>query len=217
MKSLTGMTAVVIGGGSGVGRGVCLGLAQKGLNVVVADIDTEAMHSVSDEIRTDGGKSLAVETDSTDVGSLTRLAEYVISMYGQIDILINTVGVILEKRLEDVTESDWSWVWKLNVMAQINAVNVFMPLLKRSGSAHIVLTGSGAGLQTPSASMALGAYTVTKHALTGYAKSLRNEVKEFDIKVSLLCPAGVEGNLASTSAKSYKNYSGDGNEYSGGE
>jgi NAD(P)-dependent dehydrogenase (short-subunit alcohol dehydrogenase family) len=197
-------TAVVIGGGGGVGRGVCLGLANVGVRVVVADIDLEAAEEVVDEISRRNLIGAKFEVDSTNFDSLSRLVNFVEKEFDGVGILVNTTGVILERSMETISVSEWQWLWQNNVMSQISSVNAFLPLLKKNQPAHIVLTGSGAGLIAPPASMKLGGYAVTKHALTGYAKALKNELAADGIGVTLLCPTRIAGNLVANSARHYE-------------
>jgi NAD(P)-dependent dehydrogenase (short-subunit alcohol dehydrogenase family) len=185
---------------------MCFGLAAEGMKVVVADLDLGAANKVRDDIIAQNGTAIAVQVDSTDINSLARLASEVVERFHGVDALINTVGVILERKLEDVTESDWAWIWKLNVESQIKSVSAFLPYLRESKDAHIVLTASGAGFIATPLAMKIGAYSTTKHALVGYAKSLRNELQGEGIGVTLLCPSGVVGNLAATSAKSHRDF-----------
>lgn len=204
MDHLKNIPAVVIGGGSGVGRGVCHGLAEAGAKVVVADIDLEAAARVADEIAIRTRDCVSFEVDSTNVDSLTRLVCFAENRYGNVGVLVNTTGVILERPIHEINASEWQWLWRCNVMSQILSVNAFLPSLRKRGQSHIVLTGSGAGIEAPPKGLNLGGYSVTKHALTGYAKSLRNELASVGIGVTLLCPTRVSGNLATSSAKCYE-------------
>jgi NAD(P)-dependent dehydrogenase (short-subunit alcohol dehydrogenase family) len=206
MNQFAGQTAVIIGGGSGVGRGVAMGLASEKMNVVVADLDINSAKAVSDELERLGHKAIAVKVNATSTESLKDLAEKSIHTFGAIHILVSTVGAILEKKIEDATDEEWKWMIELNLMANVRAAQVYVPYLKKSENSHIVLTGSGGGLFAPPPEMHIGLYSVIKHALTGFAKSLRNELKEFGIGVSLLIPSGVVGKLATTSALSRSNY-----------
>lgn len=208
MNKLSQQNAVVIGGGSGVGRGICLALSGEGVKVVVADLDITSANNVKDAIIANNGKALAVQVDSTKPDSLEELAIQATREFQNIDILVNTVGVILERKLEDISVDDWCWIWKLNVLSQIESVNAFLPYLRESKNSHIILTVSGAGLVAPSLELKIGAYSTTKHALVGYAKNLRNELQDEGINVTLLCPSGVEGNLATTSANNYQHFTG---------
>lgn len=199
-------TAVVIGGGSGVGRGIALALASEKMNVVVADLDLNSAKAVSDEIERQGNKAIALKVDATNLESLKDLADNSIHTFGSIHILASTVGTILEKRLEDASEEEWYWMIEMNLMANVRAAKVFVPHLKKIENSHILLTGSGGGLFAPPPEMHIGLYSVMKHALTGFAKSLRDELKDVGVGVSLLCPSGVAGKLATTSAHSRSNY-----------
>ncbi len=203
---LTGRVAVVIGGGSGIGRGIALGLAGEGMQVVVADIDAASADAVRSEIEAAGGTALAAHIDATDRGSLGELADHAVRELGAVHVLVNTVGAIVDRRLDEATEDDWGWMLELNLMAQVRSVAVFLPRLRASGGpAHILLTSSMAGLLASppdrSRGFHLGLYTTAKHALIGFSEMLRLELAPEGIGVSVLCPTRVAGNLAVTSAR----------------
>ncbi|AZZ37039.1 short-chain dehydrogenase [Bdellovibrio sp. qaytius] len=199
-------TAVIIGGGNGVGRGIAISLAAEKVNVVVADVDIASAMAVKDEIILQGHSAVAIKVDATQIESLTNLANETIKAFGSIHILVSTVGAILEKHIDAASDQEWQWMFEMNLMANVRAAKVFVPHLKQNIKSHIVLTGSGGGLFAPPPDMHIGLYSTMKHALTGFAKSLRNELKKFDVGVSLLCPSGVEGKLATTSARSKANF-----------
>jgi NAD(P)-dependent dehydrogenase (short-subunit alcohol dehydrogenase family) len=210
--------AVVIGGGSGVGRGAALGLAAVGMSVVVGDVDLSSGRAVQDEISARGGMATAVEVDSTDRRSLQELAETAKQGYGKVQILVNTVGAILERRLDEATDEDWAWMIESNVMAQVRAVAVFLPLLRMAPRpAHIVTTIAGAGLVPAPPGTHLGLYVAAKRAILGYSETLREELEPEAIGVSLLCPSGVMGNLAETSARSRRRFMGPSADSPGGQ
>ncbi len=206
MQDLNGRTAVVIGGGGGIGRGISLGLASEGVQVVAADMRLEAAEAVSDEIAGAGGAAVARQVDATNRDSLVALVDGAVAEYGGVQILINTVGVITNRRLDQATDSEWAWFVDFNLMAIVRAVDVFLPALRAGGQpAHIVITSSMAGLLAlpPPAVGGFfnGLYTTTKHALIGYSDMLRSELEPEGIGVSVLCPGLVAGNLSSTSAQ----------------
>ena len=206
MQDLDGRTAVVIGGGGGIGRGISLGLAGAGMNVVVADIEAATAEAVQREISAAGGKSIAAKVDATDRASLDALASSAVNEFGAVHVLSNNVGVIADRRLDAATEADWAWFLEFNVMALVRGVDVFLPYLRSHGEpAHIVNTSSMAGLLAlpPAAVGGIynGLYTTTKHALIGYCDMLRAELAPEGIGVSVLCPGLVAGNLSSTAAR----------------
>ncbi len=194
-------SAVVIGGGSGVGRGIALGLGARGARVTVADIDPEASRGVAEEIRASGGRAEPQTVDATDRASLRRLAE----QEGSVGILVNTVGAIVDRRLDASTDDDWNWITEFNLMSMLRSTQEFLPQLRANpGGAHIVLTSSTAGLLALGPEIVTihnGLYTATKHAVIGLADMLRSELAPDGIGVSVLCPGLVAGNLSQTSAR----------------
>ena len=204
MEELTGRVAVVVGGGSGIGRGIALGLGNEGMRVVVADIDRASAEGVREEIAGAGGTATAAQVDGTDRQSLGRLADSTVAEQGAVHVLSTNVGVVADRPVATASETDWGWIIEFNLLSAVRAVDVFLPQLRASGgSAHIVITASLAALLAPPSvsGVHLGLYTATKHALLGYAECLRSELADHGIGVSLLCPGMVRSNLAATSAR----------------
>jgi NAD(P)-dependent dehydrogenase (short-subunit alcohol dehydrogenase family) len=201
---VSGASAVVIGGGSGVGRGIALGLAAAGARVVVGDIDTSSAEDVCTEIESAGGTAVSCGVDSTERDSLGMLASVAEAEHGGVQILASNVGILTSTPLDRASERDWSWSLELNVLSHVRAVDVFLPHLRAAGPpAHIVLTASMAAVFVPPAisDTWLGVYTATKHAVLGYGETLRNELEPDSIGVSVLCPGMVQSNLVETSAR----------------
>lgn len=206
MDDLEGKGAVVVGGGSGVGRGIAMGLAAAGAQVVVADIDPESANDVRDEIEFHDGVARAVRVDATDSASLEDLAQAAMRDLGKVHVLVNCVGVVADTPLTSATEAEWAWFIEFHLMTAVRAVNAVLPAIRAHGEGgHIVLTSSMAGLLALSPQMTggvnTGLYTVMKHAMVGYSEMLRHELAPENIGVSVLCPGLVESNLGSTSAK----------------
>jgi len=205
MREIAEKTAVVIGGGSGIGRGVALGLADASARLAIADIDAEAAAAVAKEVEGRGARAIALSVDGTSRESLAALASRVERELGPIQILSNNVGVMLDRPLGEASERDWAWVIELNLLSIVRAVDVFLPHLRRApGEKHIVNTASMAAVlaQTrPELPANLGLYTATKHAVLGYTETLRGELAEEGIGVSVLCPGLVLSNLARSSAR----------------
>lgn len=203
---LAGKTAVVIGAGGGIGRGIALGFGDRRMRVVVADIDGEAAKSVAGELTGRGSEALGAQVDATDRASLQGLVKVASDAFGPVDVLVTTVGVILDRRLDEATEEEWAWFLEFNLLSVVRTVNEFLPSLRAGGGpAHIVATSSMAGLLALGPEMVggiyNGLYTTTKHALIGYTDMLRQELAPEGIGVSVLCPGLVAGNLSRTSAR----------------
>jgi NAD(P)-dependent dehydrogenase (short-subunit alcohol dehydrogenase family) len=206
MKITNETTAVIIGGGGGVGRGIALGLAARGAQLVIADIDEATAATVADEMVGLGANAIAVQVDATDPESLTALADAAESAFGSIDILSNNVGVVHSGALLDATEAEWGWVIEFNLMAIVRACAAIVPRIRAHGrGGHVVNTASMAGLWASRpeevSGTHLGLYTTTKHAVVGYTETLRGELAAEGIGVSCLCPGTVDSNLMQTSMK----------------
>ena len=206
MRITAETTAIVIGGGGGIGRGIALGVADRGARVVVADIDPETAGVVADELVGLGHEAVAVAVDATDVDSLTALADAAESAFGSVDLLSNNVGVVHTGELLDATEPEWAWVVEFNLMTIVRACAVIAPRIRAHGrGGHIVNTASMAGLWASRpeevSGTHLGLYTTTKHAVVGYTETLRGELAADGIGVSCLCPGTVDSNLMHTSLR----------------
>lgn len=206
MEELAGKGAVCVGGGSGIGRGIALGLAAEGARVLVADIDPLSAAIVRDEIRDSGGRADDAEVDATNAPSLAALARTAAEVIGNVHVLVQTVGVVADTPLASASEEEWAWFVEFHLMSAVRTVNAFLPGIRAHGEgAHVVLTSSMAGLLALSPLMTggvnTGLYTVMKHALVGYGEMLRYELEPEGIGVSVLCPGMVESNLATTSAR----------------
>jgi len=205
MDRIDGSNAVVVGGGSGVGRGTCVALARAGARVVVADIELDAAESTAAAIVSAGGEAVALHVDGTDTDSLSALADSAEASFGAVNVFANNVGVIVDVPLVEATEQQWAWVLDLNLMSIVRGVNVFAPRMRHGEGAHIVNTASMAALFAGKplqvGGVHLGLYTATKHAILGYSEILRSELAPAGIGVSVLCPGLVASNLMATSLR----------------
>lgn len=206
LTNFHGKNAVVVGGGSGIGRGIALALSKEGANVLVADIDGDTAAAVKAEIEAAGGTGLSARVDATSDGSLAALAATAQARMGDINLLVHTPGVISHASASQSSDDTWGWSIEFNLMAAVRDVRAFLPFLRsHDGDRHIVITASTAGLMSIPPELAggldIGVYTVSKHAALAYGEMLRSELTPEGINVSTLCPGVVNTNLDATSAK----------------
>jgi NAD(P)-dependent dehydrogenase (short-subunit alcohol dehydrogenase family) len=191
--ALAGQTAVVTGGASGIGSGLCRSFAAAGLAVVVADIDADGAEALASELRRAGARALAVAVDVARLESVEELAERSFAEMGGAHILCNNAGVIVGGNLDTATEDDWRWTLAVNLGGVVNGCRAFAPRLRAQGEGgHIVNTASVGGfLSAPG----FGVYCTSKFAVVGFSDALRIELAPDGIGVSVLCPGNVRTNL----------------------
>lgn len=180
---LTGRTAVVTGGGSGIGRALARRFAAEGAKaVVVADIDGDAAAATAEEV---GGLGLRVDVaDEADVQRLVRTAE---DTYGPIDLFCSNAGIGGGGGVE-APDDDWQHIWEVNLMSHVFAARAVVPGMVARGEGYLLNTASAAGLLT---NLGNAPYTVTKHGAVALAEWLAITYGDRGIKVSCLCPQGV--------------------------
>ncbi len=208
MELRSGMVAVVTGGGSGIGRGMCRSFAAEGLKVAVADLDEGAAKAVADELSGKGVKAIAVRTDVADLASVEALGAAVDAELGGVDVLCNNAGVFIGGRTRDVTPDDWRWVMSVNLDGVYNGTHVFTPRLLARGAGHIVNTASIGGFLTAGEA---AVYSATKFAVVAWSEALRGDLAGSGVGVSALCPGPIRSSLADCDTHRPAELSGVGN------
>jgi NAD(P)-dependent dehydrogenase (short-subunit alcohol dehydrogenase family) len=182
--------AVVTGGASGIGKAMAVAFRDLGMQVVIADIEQTALTQTAKELGVTG-----VHTDVTDPGSVQSLADTVVDRFGTCDLLLNNAGVAGTGRLTDQTLHDWNWIIDVNLRGVIHVLHAFLPImLANPNNTHIVNTSSIAGL----GAFVSAPYTATKYAVVGISESMRHELADSTVGVSVLCPGFVNTNLAAS-------------------
>jgi NAD(P)-dependent dehydrogenase (short-subunit alcohol dehydrogenase family) len=192
--NLNGKTAVVTGGASGIGAGIARALAGQGMNVVIADIEQDALDRSSADIGAYG-----VRTDVRDPSSVAALADATLERFGGVHVVVNNAGVGPFAPIADLQLSDWRWMLEVNLWGVIHGVHHFLPLLQKNPEGgHIVNTASVGGLVTMPG---LGAYAVTKFGIVALTETLAAELAAGDSKVgaSVLVPSTVRSNIKNSS------------------
>src|SRR5262245_17176341 len=201
MDDLCGRVAVITGGGSGIGRGLALGLAAEGMTVAVADLRASSAEAVAAEVESAGGRAFAVGVDVTSIESLAVAAKQIAATAGGGNLLCANGGVLARVGpLDAHTVEDWEYTLSVNLLGVVKTIAAFLPALRESApDAHVVTTASLGGLVSE-VRAPIGAYTASKYACVGYSEMLRAELADQGIGVSVLCPGVVASNLMGTSA-----------------
>ena len=189
MQDLTGKNAFITGGASGIGFAMAQALLNEGMNVVIADVDAEALARAKSALSGSNARVLAVQLDVTDRAQYEAVARKVNAELGNVHVLCNNAGVYRGGALDAVTYADWDWVMGVNVGGVINGLQTFLSRMQKHGEGgHVVNTASMAGVTT---SPGLGVYNTSKFAVVGMSEALRKDMEPHGIGVSVLCPGMV--------------------------
>jgi NAD(P)-dependent dehydrogenase (short-subunit alcohol dehydrogenase family) len=182
---LTGKTAVVIGGTSGIGRAIAHGLAEAGADVVPTSRRPEQVGQAAREIRELGRRSLEAVSDVSDKSSLEQLLANCIAEFGQVDILVNSAGKTKRTPTVDVSEDEWNDILDTNVTGTLRACQVFGRHMLERGYGRIVNIAS---LSTFVALYEVAAYSASKAAVAMLTKSLAIEWAPRGVNVNAIAP-----------------------------
>jgi NAD(P)-dependent dehydrogenase (short-subunit alcohol dehydrogenase family) len=194
LPDLSGKTAVVTGGASGIGKGIATCLAAEGMRVVIADVEDDALRAAAAETG-----AVPVRTDVSDLSSVQALAADVTDRFGTVHVVCNNAGIGPMAPVAELTMDDWQWMIGVNLYGVIHGVHTFLPILEANpDGGHIVNTASMAGLVAPPR---LGAYSVTKYGVVALTEVLAAELAGAGSKVgvSVLCPGTVRTNIQTSS------------------
>jgi len=190
---LRGSTAVVTGAGRGIGRATALALAQRGANVVLVDRDRNTLEEATEAVRKAGGAALAVEVDVTARTCWHDLLAQTLSHFGNAHVLVNNAGVLRVGPALEASDQTWEEVFGVNLWAVIHGCRTFGLHFKGQGAGHIVNVASAAGLSGLPYS---ASYATSKFGVVGLSESLRWELSEVGVGVTVVCPGVVRTGIA---------------------
>jgi NAD(P)-dependent dehydrogenase (short-subunit alcohol dehydrogenase family) len=184
--------AVVVGGGSGIGRAVAKGLARQGANVVVADFDVPRMERTVEEVLKLGTAeaAIALPTDVRSDASVRSLARDAVKSMGRVDLVINAAGVLLQGKTDKISGDDWSWMLETNLVGTVRTSTAFLPHMTARGSGHIVNVVSYGGLVAGDPTTL--PYDTGDAAVAAFTEGLARQLQATGVLVSIFCP-GAKG------------------------
>jgi NAD(P)-dependent dehydrogenase (short-subunit alcohol dehydrogenase family) len=183
---LAGKVAIVTGGASGIGKACAARFVAEGAKVVIADLDGEVTKAAADEMG-----ALGIAADVSVEADIQHLVAETERQLGPIDLFHSNAGIGVHGGL-DAPDEEWDRIWKVNTMAHVFAARAVLPSMLERGDGYIVSTASAAGLLTQ---IGNASYSVTKHAAVALAEWLAITYGDRGIKVSCLCPQGVNTNM----------------------
>jgi len=204
MRDLAGKTAFVTGGASGIGFALGRAFAVAGMNVMLADIETDALAVALERLQEFGSVVRGVVCDVTDPVSVAGAAETSYAAFGNVHVVCNNAGVAGGGGIDDISLDTWRWVLDVNLMGVLHGIHVFLPHIRAHGEGgHIVNTASMAGLQT---GLGFSPYVTSKFAVVAMSEGLSLQLRPLGIGVSVLCPGYVRTRMGESARNRPQRY-----------
>ncbi len=171
--------------------------AERGIDVVLADIDESRLSRAAARITDNGGSALAVRTDVRSAEQVNELAVATLDRFGRVDVVANNAGVVALGFTWEIEDSEWDWVLGVNLRGVIHGIRAFVPHLISQNSGHVVNTASMAGI---SVMPGIAPYLASKHAVVALSEGLAVELAQAapGVGVTVVCPGMVDTNILSS-------------------
>ncbi|NDK90223.1 SDR family oxidoreductase [Gordonia desulfuricans] len=183
--------AVVTGAGGGIGGAIARALAARGARVVVTDLDEASVAVTAADIEKAGGSARALAGDAASQEHIEAVIAAAAEAFGPVDLYVANAGIGGRGGI-DATDADWERAIDINLMGHVRAARLLVPDWVERGRGYFLSTASAAGLLTQLGS---ATYSVTKHAAVGFAEWLSASYGDRGVRVSCLCPMGVDTKL----------------------
>jgi len=186
--SLLDKIAVITGGGTGIGRGMAIALAEVGAKTVICGRRIDRIETTAKEIERIGGECLAVKADISKEADVNRLIKSALDSFGRIDILVNNAGIDHDGQTHSLSVEDWDEVMAINLRGPFLATHAVLPGMRTRRAGHILNISSESGLNHY---MGDAVYGLSKHALIDFGEYVQRENQDFNIRVNTICPGMV--------------------------
>lgn len=198
---LKGQTAIVTGGGQGIGRAICGIFAEEGASIVVVDIDGSRAEETARQLRQEGRTAKAVRTDVSSDGEIKELVDGVLEDSGRVDILVNNAGLALFRSVEQCTEEEWDRVMAVNLKGPFLLAKALLPTMKAQRAGTVINLASVAG---KTGGVVSGApYSVSKAGIECLTKSLARELAPYGVRVNAIAPGIIDTALTAHHDQSF--------------
>ena len=191
-NNIEGKVVVITGASSGLGESTARHLAELGATVVLGARRVDRIDALARELTANGQPALAVQTDVTDRVQVQQLVDAAIARFGRIDVMINNAGLMPHSPLERLKIDDWDRMIDVNLKGVLYGIAAALPPMQAQKSGHIINVSSVAGHKVrPGGAV----YSATKHAVRALSEGLRQEVKPYNIRTTVISPGAVDTEL----------------------
>jgi len=196
MQDVQGRVAFVTGGASGIGLGIAGAFVEAGMKVVLADLrEDHIAEAMADFARRGQARNVhAIQLDVTDRKAMAAAADASERVFGKVHVLVNNAGVGIQGPFKGITYEDWDFGMAVNLGGVINGLQTFLPRIRAHGEGgHVISTASLAALVPMPAQFVI--YVAAKAAVVTISESIRDELLQEDIGVTVLCPGPIRTNI----------------------
>lgn len=196
--NIHGKVVVITGASSGLGEATARHLVAQGARVVLGARRLDRLQALVAELEAKGGKAIAVETDVTDRAQVKTLVDAAVAAFGRIDVLISNAGLMPHSPLERLKVEDWDRMIDVNLKGVLYGIAAALPHMQTQKSGHFINVSSVAGHKvSPNGAV----YAATKHAVRALSEGLRQEVKPWNIRTTVISPGAVASELPSSATE----------------
>jgi len=192
-NNIDGKVVVITGASSGLGAAAARHLSSLGATVVLAARRADRIQALAHELNSSGGHALPITTDLARFDQVKRLADVVLATYGSIDVLINNAGLMPLSPLDRLKIDDWDRMIDVNIKGVLYGIAAVLPTMQKQKSGHIINVSSVAGHKVRPGSTV---YSATKTAVRVISEGLRQEVKPYNIRTTVISPGAVDTELS---------------------
>ncbi|MCA0964960.1 SDR family oxidoreductase [Salipiger bermudensis] len=190
--NITGKVVIITGASSGMGEATARDLAAKGAKVALGARRTDRLDALVNEIKAAGGEAIAVATDVTKLEDVQNLVDTAKETFGTVDVIFNNAGLMPLSPLDSLRIDEWNQMIDVNMKGTLYGIAAVLPIFKEQESGQVINVSSVYGHKT----VATGAvYCATKHAVRSLSEGLRQEVKDYNVRVTVISPGAVNTEL----------------------
>jgi NADP-dependent 3-hydroxy acid dehydrogenase YdfG len=186
---------VITGASSGLGEAAAKHLSEQGAIVVLGARRSDHIQTLAKELAVKGGKALALTTDVTKYEQVKKLVDTAVQTYGRIDVMINNAGLMPQSPLDRLRIDEWNRMVDVNIKGVLYGIAAALPYMREKKSGHIINVASVAGHKVRPNNVV---YAATKHAVRVISEGLRQEVKGFNIRTTIISPGAIDTELPNT-------------------
>jgi NADP-dependent 3-hydroxy acid dehydrogenase YdfG len=191
-NNIEGKVVVITGASSGLGEATARLLSAQGASVVLGARRVDRLQSLADELTASGRKALAIATDVTQRDQVQKLVDAAVQTYGRVDVMINNAGLMPQAPLERLKVDEWDRMIDVNIKGVLYGIAAALPYMKRQKAGHFINVSSVAGHRV---GPGFAVYAATKHAVRALSEGLRQEVKPYNIRTTVISPGAVATEL----------------------